>query len=300
MSLCLRIALALAVAALLGLWLQGVCQSPLPVARPPPAATQTATATPTATPTPTLPAYRVTWYGEAFRGGPLWCEEYGRYDPDDASTAASSQAAGFPCGTRLELCSGARCLTVVIKDRCGGCGERHLDVSPAAWRELGRPDYATVRVLAGGVKATAVPDQARSGGERLPLPGGTTVRYDGCAGDGACYWYNFYWGPTHEAVLQPGEGPAKVQHELCHAHQHWSINGGAPLAPSDYDLGSWYSTAEGQGFTATVAGLGWPWTHSAVNGLEDFAWTCAYWYVDPAHLRASSPERYEWARANLP
>ena len=100
--------------------------------------------------------------------------------------------------------------------------------------------------------------------------------------------------------MQDGEGQAKVQHELCHAHQHWSINGGAPLAPSDYDLESWYATSEGAGFQAAVAGLSWPWTHSAVNVLEDFAWTCADWYLDPAHLLSISPERYAWADANLP
>ncbi len=119
------------------------------------------------------------------------------------------------------------------------------------------------------------------GGTQLPLPDGTTVVQGGCAADGTCYWYNFYWAPTHEVVMQRGEGQHKVQHELCHAHQHWSINGGAPLAPSDYDLASWHSTAEGQSFTAAVAGLSWPWSHSAVSGLEDFAWTCAYWYLDP-------------------
>lgn len=138
------------------------------------------------------------------------------------------------------------------------------------------------------------------GGTSLPLPEGTTVVWGGCASDGECHWFNFYWAPTREVVMQNGEPERKVQHELCHAHQHWSINGGAPLAPSDYDLESWYSTAEGQSFRAAVAGLPWPWTHSAVNGLEDFAWTCAYWYLDPAYLLEASPERYDWAARNLP
>jgi hypothetical protein len=100
--------------------------------------------------------------------------------------------------------------------------------------------------------------------------------------------------------MQYGEGPIKVQHEYCHSHQHWSINGGEPLRPSDYDLESWYGTAEGTSFTAAVAGLSWPWTHSAVNGIEDFAWTCAYWYLDAAYLQQASPDRYAWAAANLP
>jgi hypothetical protein len=145
----------------------------------------------------------------------------------------------------------------------------------------------------------AAPTPVR-GGTTLPVPSSTSVVWGGCASDGFCRPFNFYWGPTHEAVLQNGEPQIKVQHELCHAHQHLTINGGTPLSPSDYDLESWYSTAEGRSFGAAVAGLAWPWTHSAVNNLEDFAWTCAYWYLDPAHLLQVSPPRYDWAAANLP
>ncbi len=134
----------------------------------------------------------------------------------------------------------------------------------------------------------------------MPLPEGTKVVWGGCSSDGRCYAYNFYWAPTHEVVMQNGEPSYKVRHELCHAHQHWSINGGAALPPSDYDLEAWYSTPEGTSFVGAVAGLPWPWSHSAVNGLEDFAWTCAYWYVDPTHLADVSPERYTWAARNLP
>ena len=144
-------------------------------------------------------------------------------------------------------------------------------------------------------RSTPVP-----GGTRLPLPDGTSVVWGGCASDGECHWYNFYWAPTREVVMQQGEGNDKVQHEYCHAHQHWAISGGAPLRPSDYDLESWYATTEGRSFTTAVAGLGWPWSHSAVNGLEDFAWTCAYWYLDPARLLDTSPERYRWAQQHLP
>jgi hypothetical protein len=147
--------------------------------------------------------------------------------------------------------------------------------------------------------AELVPPPVR-GGTSLPLPDGTSVVWGGCASDGECHWYNFYWAPTHEVVMQQGEGRNKVQHEFCHAHQHWSISRGAPLVPSDYDLESWYSTPEGESFRAAVASLGWPWSHSAVNGLEDFAWTCTYWYLDPAHLLEVSPERYRWAQENLP
>ena len=145
---------------------------------------------------------------------------------------------------------------------------------------------------------TAV-EPVRGGTERA-VPAGTSVVWGGCASDGTCYPYNFYWAPTHEVVMQPGEGAHKVEHELCHAHQHWSISGGDALPPSDYDLESWYQTAEALSFTAAVAGLPWPWTDSAISGLEDFAWTCGYWYLDAAYLLQVSPERYAWAADHLP
>lgn len=151
------------------------------------------------------------------------------------------------------------------------------------------------------VPPRAVPQRTPvPGGTKLPVPQDTRVVWGGCASDGKCLRYNFYWAPTREAVLQHGEPPHKVQHELCHAHQHWTINRGAPLAPSDYDLESWYATWQGWSFVATVAKLPWPWSHSSVNGIEDFAWTCAFWYVDPAHLLKVSPERYRWAERHLP
>jgi hypothetical protein len=139
------------------------------------------------------------------------------------------------------------------------------------------------------------------GGTRLGVPRGTTVVWGGCASDNTCYSYNFYWAPTHEAVVHPGEGPLKVQHELCHAHQHLSINGGLELRPSDYDLESWYGTSEGRSYADAVAGSPWPWPQSGSQSLlEDFAWMCAYWYVAPADLLDLSPARYDWAVAHLP
>ncbi len=154
------------------------------------------------------------------------------------------------------------------------------------------------------VPPTPVPQQLpRTGGisAALPLPANTGISWTGCASDGACYWYNFYWAPTREVVLQPGEGPDRVQHEYCHAHQHWSINGGAALAPSDYDLESWYETDQGQSFMIATADLPFPWTNSAINGLEDFAWTCTYWYLDPDWLvMVGGRKRYEWVKENLP
>lgn len=173
--------------------------------------------------------------------------------------------------------------------------------SPEPTIEAARPDVLISEVLTDSKPPQAVAEPIEiSGGTQRMVPAGTGVVWGGCASDGTCYPYNFYWAPTNEVVMQNGEGANKVEHEMCHAHQHWSINGGGPLPPSDYDLESWYATAEGGSFTAAVAGLPWPWTHSAVNGLEDFAWTCGYWYLDAAYLLQVSPQRYAWAAAYLP
>ena len=50
-----------------------------------------------------------------------------------------------------------------------------------------------------------------------------------------------------------------------------------------------------------MAGLAFPWTLSAVNGLEDFAWTCTNWYRNPQRLLdVGGQARYDWAKGNLP
>lgn len=128
-------------------------RTPVPTPTATPTSTQTATAMATAMPmpmpvaTPELGVWRLTWYGEEFRGGPLYCgsDVYGYYDPADPTTVAAAGGA-FPCGTRLKLCADT-CIVVVVKDRCGGCGPQHLDASRAAWEELGRSDYVTVEVI---------------------------------------------------------------------------------------------------------------------------------------------------------
>ena len=88
--------------------------------------------------------YRITYYGEEFRGGPLYCTGEA-YNPDDPTVAASGHD-GFSCGTRLRVCADG-CVDVTVQDRCGGCGGQHIDVSTAAWRAIGEEDYATVEKL---------------------------------------------------------------------------------------------------------------------------------------------------------
>lgn len=92
--------------------------------------------------------YRITWYGPEFAGQPLACgsDIYGLYDPADPTTAAANWGQHV-CGERLRVCTKSVCLTVIVKDRCGGCGYGHIDLSQAAYNRLGGYDYANVAVL---------------------------------------------------------------------------------------------------------------------------------------------------------
>ncbi len=91
--------------------------------------------------------YIVTYYDHCCVGGPYFCgtDIYGYFDPDDPTTVATSLG-GFSCGTRLLLCS-EECIVVVVKDKCGGCGNRHLDLSRGAWELLGMPSSVKVSVI---------------------------------------------------------------------------------------------------------------------------------------------------------
>jgi len=88
----------------------------------------------------------VTWFGEFHRGGPFFCEEFGFFDPGDPTTVAMG-AGGPPCGTKVRLCSESTCIVAVIKDKCGGCGPGHLDLSRAAWDTLGQPERVLMTIL---------------------------------------------------------------------------------------------------------------------------------------------------------
>jgi len=86
-----------------------------------------------------------TYYDVGFEGGPLYCgtDIYGYYDPADPTTVAAG-ASGPPCGTHLRVCNERACIGVVVKDRCGGCGAAHLDLSRGAWEALGQPSEVEV------------------------------------------------------------------------------------------------------------------------------------------------------------
>jgi hypothetical protein len=121
---------------------------------------------------------RLTWYGEAFRGGPLYCDPSGsvRYNPDDPTVVATAQAR-WRCGDVLEVC-GTSCVTVTVLDRCGGCMPgQHVDLSRAAWQEAGGVDYGTVRrVEAGGGQELSSEERVESmAPTRLPSTGAVTA-----------------------------------------------------------------------------------------------------------------------------
>lgn len=134
-------------------------------------------------------------------------------------------------------------------------------------------------------------------GPRIGSQAGSVV-WEGCASDGTCYPYNFYWVPTGEIVMQGEQPPLEVAHEWGHRQQHLDLNGGAPTS---IDLAAWYTTSAALSYQAVAQG--WPYPKGTLLGpslLEDWAWAYAYHEVDPGWLAAVSPARYRWMEENLP
>jgi len=75
-------------------------------------------------------AARITWYGHEFDGGVLACG--GSFSADDPGIAAAN---GYPCGTHLKVCAGAKCVTVAVRDR-GHLPPGAIDLSAAAFQRL--------------------------------------------------------------------------------------------------------------------------------------------------------------------
>lgn len=156
---------------------------------------------------------------------------------------------------------------------------------------------------------TQIPPTPIAGGDfaALQLPPDTTVNRTGCASDGYCdaRGVNFYWAPTHEVVLVNERQSIHAEtHEHLHAHQHWTINGGAPLPPSGYDLHAWYTSEQGKSFMAEVGIPDILWSsnscRSAQNGIESFACVGQLWYNNPAKLHELCPVCYDWTVSSLP
>ncbi len=134
--------------------------APTPTATSTPTATATPTSTPTATPSPSptrtpevaisaVQQLAVTWYGPCCEGGPLGCYTgYVPYSSGDPTVVATGHG-GYPCFTRLRVCSEFQCIVVTVQDHCPACGSGVLDLSRAAWDLLDQPASVMVAQLGG-------------------------------------------------------------------------------------------------------------------------------------------------------
>lgn len=115
---------------------------------------------------------RLTYYGEAFAGQPMYCS--GRiFHPDDPTVVATGQQT-YVCGDTLEVC-GTSCVQVVVRDKCPVCHAGHVDLSRAAWEAAGSVDYGTVRKVGGG-NTPDPPVVTQEGTEVVQLPQTGMVR----------------------------------------------------------------------------------------------------------------------------
>ena len=113
-------------------------KTPLPTATPLPAATATPvpTQTPSQGPNPDdgtdgLVAGNVTRYADSLEGNTMACG--GVFDQDNAYIVAIGLQYDerWPCGTQLEICGTAGCITGVRTDTCPGCPGADIDMSRA-------------------------------------------------------------------------------------------------------------------------------------------------------------------------
>ena len=152
---------------------------------------------------------------------------------------------------------------------------------------------------------------AGGGGKDLPVPPSTHIFISPmlCMSDGICpkgidsRAIAYYNATLNEIVAKRALLPLYEQHEVCHAHQHWQINGGGAEGVT-LDLREWFDTPQGRSFLESFARDPWIWNNlSPLMGskeLEDFAWTCALWRLNPQSLQQISSARYEWANIWIP
>jgi hypothetical protein len=104
----------------------------------------------------------------------------------------------------------------------------------------------------------------------------------GCTSQGFCPWadgqvHDFYYAPTREIVVAPGQSIKVEAHELCHAHQQETIIEETGHEPRGLTLQDWLDTSEGRAYAAVVEANVRPasWRLSLDNTVEDFAEACA-------------------------
>jgi len=94
---------------------------------------------------------------------------------------------------------------------------------------------------------------------------------------------NYYDAPSRTVALAPGQSAGIVAHELCHAHQHEMV---LEKNPASDNLWLYFGTSEGMAFLALRNQA------PSADALEDAAWVCAWYYVDPSRL---TPIALSWA-----
>jgi hypothetical protein len=161
---------------------------------------------------------------------------------------------------------------------------------------------AAVRVAAAAVTWLLLVCLSVLSASCMALPRGVRVFVSdrGCTSDGVCplgngHPCNFYYPPTREIVIEPGQSCHVVAHELCHAHQHQVILDETGREPSDLTLKEWYDTAEAAAYQRAIAGHPRPedWHMSADTLLEDFAEACGRYLVrDPDYPGDPSRDRF--------
>lgn len=119
--------------------------TPIPPTPPPPPPTATPEPEPTAVSErlaapATADVFNgiATAYSDSLAGNMMGCNGAGPFSPADTSVIAVSPAqyAQFPCGTVLEVCGAAGCITGTRQDSCPGCGPYHLDLSRAGFNQV--------------------------------------------------------------------------------------------------------------------------------------------------------------------
>ena len=81
-----------------------------------------------------------TFYHHSLAGNPMYCG--GIYDPNDPTIAASTT---YDCGTRLRVWRGMQYVDVTVQDT-GRFPLNDIDLSPAAFNQIGRPAEGRIRV----------------------------------------------------------------------------------------------------------------------------------------------------------
>lgn len=132
----------------------------------------------------------------------------------------------------------------------------------------------------------------------LAIPDGVTQITDdsGCLGTYCPYGAqraNFYSPSRRTILVAEGQRASTVQHEWCHAHQHYTVLQELGREPGE-DLSEWYQTREGAFWVEQTGSLPFGWERlSAPTPLETFATVCGYYYTNPEALRSADPARFD-------